>query len=84
MASSRVSSFTFFAISDFGNPTIELRQVANAMHEYAQKNQSPAMILGLGDNFYPHGVMSPDDAAFQEVWSDIFLQVSIFFVCIIK
>lgn len=70
------SSFTFYAISDFGNPTNELKQVASAMHQYAQGNQSPSMILGLGDNFYPYGVSSPEDSAFQEVWSNIFLQVS--------
>lgn len=68
--------FTFFAISDFGNPTKELKQVARAMHEYALQTSAPELILGLGDNFYPHGVDSPDDSAFQEVWSDIFLQVS--------
>ena len=70
------SSFTFFAISDFGNPTNELKQVANAMHEYSLKVQAPALILGLGDNFYPYGVTSTEDSAFQEAWSDVFLQVS--------
>lgn len=74
--SSDSSSFTFFAISDFGNPTNELKQVAEAMHKYAQDNQTPSVILGLGDNFYPYGVSSPEDSLFQEVWSDIFLQVS--------
>lgn len=71
-------SFTFYAISDFGYPTNELKETARAMHAYAQdqNNQPPSMILGLGDNFYPYGVSSPDDPAFQEVWSDVFLRVS--------
>ena len=71
------SSFTFFVLSDFGNPTQELSSVASAMDHYAKNHQSPSMIFGLGDNFYPRGVESPDDKAFQVVWSDMFLQVSI-------
>ncbi len=78
-ATSSPHSFTFFAISDFGNPTSELKEVAAAMDRYATRNQLPAMILGLGDNFYPYGVTSPNDSDFQEVWSDVFLKVNLIF-----
>jgi tartrate-resistant acid phosphatase type 5 len=67
------SFYRFFAIGDFGNPTPEIRQVAQTMQNYAQENGSPDFILGLGDNFYPYGVDSVHDSQFQTSWTDIFL-----------
>lgn len=56
---------------DFGNPTEELKSVARAMDLYSRSNP-PSFILGLGDNFYPSGVLNVHDEKFRTFWSDIF------------
>jgi tartrate-resistant acid phosphatase type 5 len=62
----------FFALGDFGSPTPQIREVASAMNIYATKTK-PDFILGLGDNFYPSGVLSVEDNKFQSHWASIFL-----------
>jgi hypothetical protein len=65
-------SITFYSIGDFGNPTPEVIEVAKAMDVYA-RTHPPNFILGLGDNFYPAGVMSVSDQMFKKYWADVFL-----------
>jgi tartrate-resistant acid phosphatase type 5 len=65
--------YIFFVVSDFGNVTTEIRQVAKAMDAWAGAHGAPSTILCLGDNFYPRGVDSVDDPAFQWAWEDVFL-----------
>lgn len=67
-------SFRFFAIADFGSQSDTVRKIAKAMHQYAIKNSTPNIILGLGDNFYPSGVSSVSDPLFSSCWADIFLK----------
>lgn len=67
-------SLTFFAVSDFGSANDCVRKLASAMDRYASTVQAPAFILGLGDNFYPCGVLHVRDQLFEEVWRDIYLQ----------
>jgi hypothetical protein len=64
----------FYALSDFGNVTSELRDTAAAMNRYAQQHGSPDFIAGLGDNFYPYGVYSENDRQFDTVWRNLFLK----------
>jgi 3',5'-cyclic AMP phosphodiesterase CpdA len=63
----------FFAIADFGNPSLRVKGVAEAMNKYALSKSAPEFIFGLGDNFYPDGVTSVDDEKFQTHWADVFL-----------
>ncbi len=44
---------TFFAVGDFGKPCDDLRSVARSMDDYARTVAAPALVLCLGDNFYP-------------------------------
>lgn len=34
-------------------------------------------IISTGDNFYPQGVTSPDDARFDSSWRDVYNQASL-------
>lgn len=67
-------TLTFFAVSDFGVPNENTRKLAKTMSEFAQRVNQPSFILGLGDNFYPSGVHSVNDAQFEAVWRDVFLK----------
>jgi hypothetical protein len=61
-----------FCIGDFGQSN-EL--LAGHMNNYAvSQGKPPDCILGLGDNFYPMGVESIDDEAFNTRWKQTFLQ----------
>lgn len=64
----------FFAISDFGNITPEVKDTAAAMNRYALEQGSPDFVVGLGDNFYPYGPDSADDKIFDTVWRDQFIK----------
>lgn len=55
--------FLFFG--DFGMGNDMQRQVASTMVRFCASEQCQ-FVLGLGDNFYPHGVSSADDPQFQE------------------
>ena len=59
--------FTFYAFGDWGKNN---QDFADSMASYG----SPDFILALGDNFYPYGVQSVDDEAFQTSWSYPFLR----------
>ena len=72
--SSNSSSFSFYAISDFGYPSPEVKRVSEAMNLYSEIYGQPRFILGLGDNFYPSGVDSIDDIQFISSWENIFLK----------
>ena len=64
---------TFFAIGDFGKPGERLRWLAEGMSKYGADCGNPGFILGLGDNFYPFGVESVDDAQWATTWEHNFL-----------
>jgi hypothetical protein len=64
--------FSFFAIGDFGEPVDKIRDTAHEMAKFA-KISSPTFILGLGDNIYPWGCESADDALFHTNWADVFI-----------
>lgn len=64
----------FFAISDFGNITPEVKDTAAAMNRYALEQGLPDFVVGLGDNFYPYGPDSADDKIFDTVWRDQFIK----------
>ena len=62
-------SFRYFAVADVGTAN------KTTQSNYAQKfNASPAMVLCLGDNFYPDGVDDVHDSQFQTTWRNNFLQ----------
>lgn len=68
------SSVQFLAISDFGVINDTVRSLARGMSDYILRNNLKIdSILGLGDNFYPHGPMSKLDKMFKKTWRDIFL-----------
>jgi hypothetical protein len=51
------TSLCFFALGDFGVRYPRIEQLASAMDEYARTVCAPDFILGLGDNFYPNGMV---------------------------
>jgi hypothetical protein len=64
------------AVGDWGSKREgPVQELAAAMATFAQQHWrgKPDMILGLGDNFYPDGVRSVDDARFQTTWVQPFL-----------
>jgi len=66
-------SFCFFAISDFGENNKIVKNVAGAMDRYARTVRPPSFVLGLGDNFYPYGVIDTSDPLFESVWRNVYL-----------
>ncbi len=65
----------FLIVSDTGDASDELHVTAEAMAIYAKESQID-FVCGLGDNFYPHGVESVDDALFETNWANVFLHDS--------
>jgi hypothetical protein len=62
------------AVGDWGAKRQDtVHELAAAMASFARLGNQPDMILGLGDNFYPDGVRSVDDARFQTTWVQPFL-----------
>lgn len=65
--------FTFLVIGDQGVGNLRQWRVADAMARRAEATQVDAVFL-LGDNFYRHGVESPEDLQwrykFENVYSD--------------
>lgn len=61
----------FLLLGDFGDSTDRLKRVATAMSDHATLHRIDG-IFGLGDNFYPHGVTTPNDALFR-AWELSFL-----------
>jgi tartrate-resistant acid phosphatase type 5 len=56
-------SLTFFALGDTGDDTRHRARVVAAMAEHSQ-HEAPALVVLLGDNFYPHGVDESDSPRF--------------------
>lgn len=71
----------FMVIGDMGTGRHDQHQVATAMALRARE-EPVDFILTVGDNFYPNGVQSPDDAQwqtkFEAVYSDPSLKVPFF------
>jgi tartrate-resistant acid phosphatase type 5 len=65
----------FLAVGDFGSYTPDgAEAIARAMSKYCDKLASPAsFVLGLGDNFYPHGVAGINDPWLVHGWGKTFL-----------
>jgi tartrate-resistant acid phosphatase type 5 len=59
------------AFGDFGNGSVEQKQVAAAMLRFHR--QTPFdFALTLGDNFYDSGMQSPDDPRWQTWWAALY------------
>lgn len=70
---------SFLVVGDWGqHGSQDQRRVARSMGQTAEK-LSAAFVISTGDNFYPDGVRSPDDAqfraTFEGVYTDKALQV---------
>jgi hypothetical protein len=64
------------AFGDFGSGAPEQREVAQALGRYHR--QRPLDFgLTLGDNFYPHGIRSPQDPRATQLWSDVYDRLGI-------
>eukprot|EP01006_Ploeotia_vitrea_P057197 TRINITY_DN68159_c8_g1_i3.p1 TRINITY_DN68159_c8_g1~~TRINITY_DN68159_c8_g1_i3.p1 ORF type:complete len:428 (+),score=47.98 TRINITY_DN68159_c8_g1_i3:213-1496(+) len=66
----------FFGLGDWGGTTPMLPQVANQMDLYAQRHGLD-FVVSLGDNFYPYGVKSLDDPAFNKTFEQTFTAASL-------
>lgn len=65
-------SFDFYVIGDWGrHGYFNQKQVAETMHEAAFLI-SPSFIISTGDNFYPDGVASTRDPAWNKSFEDIY------------
>lgn len=73
MESESKEKLVFFAFGDWGIKNQLSQECAKAMDDWANKNQKPAFILVLGDNFYPDGVDSIDDPQFVTNWKEGYL-----------
>lgn len=65
----------FLALGDFGSFTPDgAEATAKAMATYCKEASIPiSFVLGLGDNFYPHGVASVEDPWLVHGWGKTFL-----------
>lgn len=66
---------SIICLGDFGSGTHEQYKVANLIRSLIKKKRNCKLILGLGDNFYPDGVLDKDDpqfiTKFEEPYSKI-------------
>jgi tartrate-resistant acid phosphatase type 5 len=60
---------TFVAMGDMGDGGEPQFKTARAMKQVCD-TEGCDFVMGLGDNFYPHGPMSIEDPAFQEKFED--------------
>ncbi len=65
------SEMTFLTIGDQGVGNLRQWRVADAMERYAAKNSVHAVFL-LGDNFYRHGVESPEDIQWSYKFENVY------------
>lgn len=68
---------TFFVIGDWGRQgSWDQRQVARMMADVAQC-MPPSFVISTGDNFYDHGLKSPNDEMFAKSFSKVYDQGSL-------
>ena len=68
-----MTNLRFFVLGDFGDATENVTRVAESMSKRA-RTKSITCIFGLGDNFYPHGLVSSRDVLFRRNWELVFLK----------
>ena len=59
------------AFGDFGNGSVEQKEVAGAMQRFHQ-NQPFDFAVTLGDNFYSVGMESPTDPRWKTWWNELY------------
>ena len=67
----RVSDITFLVIGDWGSGSNHQRYVAVQMAKTAEAIGA-RFVISTGDNFYPHGVTSVDDAIWKTHFEDVY------------
>lgn len=65
------NSIRCMVIGDWGTGDAFQKRIASSMQQYAEKEESQ-FIISTGDNFYPVGVESKNDAQFRTKWENMY------------